>query len=83
MNLQELDKPPRWAKSWCYLDMIIAIALALFTFLILLTLIFAYGALNKKDAVGIMTLYMITFGIQAISAMVFFWMCRSSLKSQE
>jgi len=82
MNMiEELDKPPRWARNWCYLYLVAAILLALFAFLLLITFIVAFDAIKKKGAIGTMVIYTLAFVGQAFGAMVLFWMCRSSLKT--
>jgi len=62
------------------LYLVAAIGLALFAFLFLIAFIVAFGTIKKKGAIGLMVIYTLTFVFQALGAMVFFWMCRSSLK---
>jgi hypothetical protein len=78
--IHNLDKPPRWARSWCYLYLVAAIGLALFAFLLLIAFIVAFDAIKKKGVIGTMVIYTGAFVLQALSAMVIFWMCRTSLK---
>ena len=78
--IEELDKPPRWARNWCYLYLVAAILLGLFAFLLLIAFIVAFDAIKKKDAIGTMVIYTLAFVGQAFGAMVLFWMCRTSLK---
>ena len=79
--LNKLDAPPRWASNWCYFYVLTAALLGLTSFLTLILLIFAYGSM-KKGQLGLLVGYSIALVFQAISAMVMFWMCRSSLKTK-
>ena len=79
--LTKLDAPPRWASNWCYFYLLASALLALTSFLTLILLIFAYGSM-KKSELGRLVVYSIALVFQAISAMVMFWMCRSSLKTR-
>jgi hypothetical protein len=80
ISLGSLDNPPRWASSWCYFYLLAAGILAFFALLSLLMLIFAFSAINKRGLTGKVLFYTFAFIIQAIGSLVFFWMCRNSLK---
>lgn len=80
--LTQFDNPPRWARTWCYFYLLAASMLAMSAFFTLLMLIFAYGKLKKGQASLLMS-YSLAFVFQALSAMVMFWMCRSSLKQDK
>ena len=80
--LSQFDNPPRWARTWCYFYLLAAAMLGMSAFFTLLMLVFAYGKLKKGQA-GILVGYSLAFVFQALSAMVMFWMCRSSLKEDK
>jgi len=60
--------------------MFAGIANALAALVTLLLLIITFGA-KKGPNTGVFVIYSLGLSIQAITSMVMFWMCRSSLKS--
>jgi len=82
IRLGYLDNPPRWARSWCYIYLLAAGAFAFFAFLTLIILIFAFSTINKKGLTSKVLFYTVLCTLYGIGALVFFWMCRNSLKQK-
>ena len=79
-TIRTVETTPRWAYTWCYFYMFAGIANALAALVTLLLLIITLGA-KKGPNTGVFVIYSLGLSIQAITSMVMFWMCRSSLKS--
>jgi len=79
-TIRTVETAPRWAYTWCYFYMFAGIANALAALVTLLLLIITLGA-KKGPNMGVLVIYSLGLSIQAITSMVMFWMCRSSLKS--
>jgi len=80
--LAKFDKKPTWARNWCYFYLLSAALTALTAILTLMMLIFGFSEISRKGAFGKVALYIVAFVFQAVSSMVMFWMCRSSLKNK-
>lgn len=81
MDRMDYDKPPAWARTWCFFYMVSAALMALTALMTLLVLATSYDTIVKsKGGVGVVVLYVLALGFQSVTAMVTFWMCRSALK---
>ena len=78
--LDTVNRVPTWARNWCYFYLLSAALLALTSFLNLIMLVFRFSNLKKGQS-AVLVAYCLALIFQAISAMVMFWMCRSSLKN--
>jgi hypothetical protein len=78
--LDSVNRVPPWARRWCYFYLLSAALLALTSFLTLIMAIFTFSNLKKGQGTMLVA-YCFALIFQAISAMVMFWMCRSSLKN--
>ena len=77
----DYDKPPAWARNWCFLYMIGAVLTALSAVTTLLLLVTSYESFSKtKGGASLAFLYVLIFSVQSVTAMVNFWVCRSALK---
>lgn len=78
--MNSLETPPGWAFSWCWYFFIASAISAITAVLTLVTLVTMFSELNKKGSVPLLAAYIVVLGVQSVTAMVTFWMCRSSLK---
>lgn len=74
------DNPPRWARTWCYYFLVGAVLAGLTSILTLGLLVTSYSEIAKSSGGALKVgAYSLVLVIQAVNAMVLFWMCRSSL----
>lgn len=78
--MTSLDTPPGWAFSWCWYFFVASAVSAITAVLTLVTLVTMFSELNKKGSAPLLGIYVVALAVQSITAMVTFWMCRSSLK---
>jgi hypothetical protein len=77
----QLDTPPRWARSWCYFYLVAAVIAGLSAVIIFVSLLVSYEAVSKTKGGASLAAATAFAGVfQAVTAMVMFWMCRSALK---
>ena len=77
----QLDTPPRWARSWCYFYLVAAVIAGLSSVVIFASLILSYETVAKSKGGAALAAATGFAGVfQAVTAMVMFWMCRSALK---
>ena len=75
-----LEPPPRWAFSWCWFFVFASAVSGIAAILSLITLVLMFKTLLKTKQLGLISVYILTLTVQSLTAMVTFWMCRSSLK---
>lgn len=75
-----LEPPPSWAFSWCWFFVFASAVSGIAAILSLITLVLMFKTLLKTNKVGLISVYIVTLTVQSLTAMVTFWMCRSSLK---
>jgi hypothetical protein len=75
--LASVQHPPGWAKNWCDLYLLGSAFTGLTAILTLLILIFSFDLLKKK---GLIFLYAVGLLFQSINTMVFYWICKKSLR---
>ncbi len=75
--LEAVENPPGWAKNWCDLYLLGSVFTGLTALLTLIMLILSFDILKKK---GLLFLYAIALIFQAVNTLVFYWICKRSLK---
>lgn len=79
--MASFDTAPGWAFSWCWYFFLASCVSGLAALLTLVTMVSMYKTLSKEgNGVVLLSVYTVTLAVQAITSMVTFWMCRSSLK---
>lgn len=79
--MASLDTAPGWAFSWCWYFFLVSCVSGLTALLTLFAIVTMYKTLNKEtNGVVVLSVYTVALVVQAITSMVTFWMCRSSLK---
>jgi hypothetical protein len=81
--MQSIENPPGWAFSWCWYFFIISLANGLGALSIIVLLVTSFKDLMKMKALLPLFIYLLVFVIQTTTALVTFWMCRSSLKPKK
>lgn len=77
--MSSLEIVPGWAFSWCWYFFLASAVSAFTAVLTLVTIITMFTELQKKNAIPLLSVYVFALGVQSITSMVTFWMCRSSL----
>jgi hypothetical protein len=72
-----IENPPGWARSWCDLYLLASAFTGLTALLTLIMLLVSFDLLKKR---GILFLYAIALIFQAVNTMVFYWICKRSLR---
>lgn len=75
--LDSIENPPGWARSWCDLYLLGSVFTGLTALLTLIMLILSFDILKKR---GLLFLYAIALIFQAVNTLVFYWICKRSLK---
>jgi hypothetical protein len=75
--LANIENPPGWAKNWCDLYLLASAFTGLTAVLTLLILVFSFEVIKKR---GLLFLYALALIFQATNTMVFYWICKRSLK---
>jgi hypothetical protein len=75
--LQNFEQPPPWAKNWCDFYLLSSAFTGLTAILTLIMLVLSFDEIKKR---GLVFLYMVGLLFQAVNTMVFYWICKKSLK---
>lgn len=75
--LASVENPPGWARNWCDLYLLGSAFTGLTALLTLLMLFVSFDLLKKR---GVLFLYVIALIFQSVNTLVFYWICKRSLK---
>lgn len=78
--MNSIENPPGWAFSWCWYFFAASAISGITAILTVITIITMFNELMKKNAVGLLSFYVLALVAQSVTSVVTFWMCRSALK---